>query len=128
MRVLLDTHAFLWAAAGHPSLGKRARRVYLDPGNRVHLSTASVWEMAIKASLDKLKLTVPLEDLVVEALEEQSVALLPIELDHVLRVQSLPFHHRDPFDRLLAAQALCEEIAILSSDSVFDAYGVDRVW
>ena len=107
MRVLLDTHAFLWAASDSPRLGERARSLFLDPHTSLLLSVASVWEMAIKASLGKLRLRLPLEQLVAAGLEQRGLALLPIELDHVLRVQALPWHHRD---------------------GAFDGYEVERIW
>ena len=128
MRVLLDTHAFLWAAADAPELGRRARKRYLDPETDLLLSVASVWEMAIKTGLGKLRLTVPLDELVERGIEGQGIALLPIALEHALAVRALPFHHRDPFDRLLAAQALAEGVPILSADCVFERYGVERIW
>lgn len=128
MRVLLDTHAFLWAAADAPELGRAARRCFLDPSTRPLLSVASVWEMAIKVGLGKLRLDLPLDDLVDEGLTGQGIALLPIELCHALAVRTLPLHHRDPFDRLLAAQALAERIPILSNDDTFERYGVERIW
>jgi PIN domain nuclease of toxin-antitoxin system len=128
MDLLLDTHAFLWAAASPSRLGPRARRAILDPRNRVYLSLASVWEMAIKASLGKLRLSAPLSELVARAQSEQGITLLPLELDPVLRVQDLPWHHRDPFDRLIIAQAVAGSLAIVGRDSTFDAYPVRRIW
>jgi PIN domain nuclease of toxin-antitoxin system len=128
MRVLLDTHAFLWAAADAPEFGRRARKSYLDPETDLLLSVASVWEMAIKTGLGKLRLTIPLDELVERGLSSQGIALLPIALEHVLAVRALPFHHRDPFDQLLAAQALAEGVPILSADGVFERYGVKRIW
>lgn len=128
MDLLLDTHAFLWAAASPSRLGPRARRAILDPRNRVYLSLASVWEMAIKASLGKLRLSAPLSELVARAQSEQGITLLPLELDPVLRVQDLPWHHRDPFDRLIIAQAVAGSLAIVGRDSTFEAYPVRRIW
>lgn len=128
MRILLDTHAFLWTAGDSPELGRKAKRVYLDQKTQPLLSIASVWEMAIKSSLGKLRLDVPIEDLVVQAVEEQGIGLLPIELPHVIGVETLPFLHRDPFDRLLVAQALAEKLPIMSADEVFGRYGVERIW
>ncbi|MDD5309123.1 MAG: type II toxin-antitoxin system VapC family toxin [Deltaproteobacteria bacterium] len=128
MRVLLDTHAFLWTAADAPELGREARRCWLDPATCPLLSVASVWEMAIKAGLGKLRLDMPLDELVAQGIEGQGIALLPIDLSHALAVRTLPLHHRDPFDRLLAAQALAEKVPILSADDTFDRYGVKRIW
>lgn len=128
MDLLLDTHAFLWIAGAEERLSQRARSTWLDQRNRAFLSHASVWEIAIKASLGKLALPMPLRDLVAEGQTEQGIVLLPIGLDDVLKVQELPFHHRDPFDRLLVAQALSGRLSVLGCDEAFDAYGVRRIW
>lgn len=127
-RVLLDTHAFLWAASEAPELGPVARTRLSDPTCVPLLSIASIWEMAIKVSLGKLRLRLPLDELIRGGVREAGVSLLPIRLEHALGVTALPFHHRDPFDRLLAAQALSERVPILSADAMFDAYGVRRLW
>ena len=128
MRILLDTQAFLVVRSGGGRLPARARRAFLDPENELFLSPASVWEMAIKCSLGKLHLGIALPDLVRSALSTGLIRPLPIDLDHLYAVKDLPFHHRDPFDRLLVAQARCEELAILGGDDAFDAYGVNRIW
>lgn len=128
MRVLLDTHAFLWLAAGDERASDRCVEVFLDPANDCVLSVASVWEMAIKVSLGRLRLGRPLDRLVRAATEEQGVRLLPVERDHAIHVASLPFHHRDPFDRLLVAQALVEGLPVVGRGEAFDAYGVRRIW
>ena len=128
MRILLDTHAFLWAAADAPQLSRKARACFVSEKNELLLSVASVWEMAIKTSLGKLRLDLPLDRLVRRGLSQPGVRLQHIELSHALRVRRLPFHHRDPFDRLLAAQALAEGVPLLSRDTAFDAYGVERIW
>lgn len=128
MRILLDTHAFLWAAADAPQLSPKARALFTAADNELLLSVASVWEMAIKASLGKLRLELPLDRLVRGGLAQPGLRLQHIELDHALRVRRLPWHHRDPFDRLLVAQALAEGVPLLSRDAAFDAYGVERIW
>lgn len=128
MRLLLDTPTFLWLAADSPELSERARASFLDATNELRLSLASVWEIAIKASLGKLVLRTTVDALVRQAVQQRDIALLPIELAHVLRVRELPFHHREPFDRLLVAQAESEGLAILGRDEAFDRYGVTRVW
>jgi PIN domain nuclease of toxin-antitoxin system len=128
MKVLLDTHAFLWFVTADPRLGPFAKAYIEDPSNQRLLSTASLWEMAIKFSLGKLKLTKPFAILIPEQLTANGVEILPIQLVHIEAVSGLPFHHRDPFDRLLMAQAIVEGIVLLSSETVFDAYGVKRVW
>ena len=128
MRVLLDTHAFLWWIADDPRLSARARRAIADRTGECFLSVASCWEMAIKVSLEKLTLAAPIERFVPEQLATNGFGLLAIDVEHVAPVARLPFHHRDPFDRLLTAQALTEDVAIVSADPVFRRYGVRRVW
>ncbi len=128
MRYLLDTHAFLWLASSSPQLSDRCSEVYLDSANDCFLSMVSVWEMAIKLSIGKLELETPLARLVEIARDDQGLRLLDIELEHVLLVQTLPFHHRDPFDRLIISQALTEQLPIVGRDAIFDDYGVDRLW
>jgi PIN domain nuclease of toxin-antitoxin system len=128
MRLLLDTHALLWALEDDPRLGQQARALLGAPQEAVFVSLASAWEMAIKQSLGKLRLSQPVERIMAERLPSLRVGLLPIDIRHVGRVETLPFHHRDPFDRMLAAQALVEGLALISSDVVFDTYGVARVW
>lgn len=127
MRYLLDTHVFLWLAAGDPRLSERARAVFHDIEQECFLSAASVWEMAIKASLGKLELTTSLEHLVQGGIE-RGVRLLDVTSDHGLLVERLPFHHRDPFDRLLVAQAMHEGLQLVSADEILSAYPVTRVW
>ncbi len=128
MIYLLDTHAFLWLRQGDVRLTDAVRELYADGANDFLLSIASVWEMAIKASIGKLTFPSPLRDIIREAGVAQGIGLLPVALDHVLRVEHLPFHHRDPFDRCLAAQALEEGLPVVSRDTAFDAYGVKRAW
>ena len=128
MKVLLDTHAFLWFIEDSPKLSAAARSVIEDGLNTPLLSVASLWEMAIKISLGKLVLTEPFETMVPEQLDLNGIDQLGIDFEHVTRVSKLPFHHRDPFDRLLVAQALVEELPIVSADSSLDAYGVRRLW
>jgi PIN domain nuclease of toxin-antitoxin system len=128
MRVLLDTHAFLWWIDDAPSLSKKARAAISSPGNECLLSLASCWEMAIKVSLGKLRLPGAIERFIPEQLATNAIRQLTIDFRHVAKVATLPFHHRDPFDRLLAAQAIEEECAIVSADPVFRKYGVKRIW
>ena len=126
MAVLLDTQAFLWWVADDPRLSKHAARAIA--ATECLLSVASCWEMAIKASLGKLTLPGAVDRFVQEQLEVNGFNLIAISLEHVSGVAGLPFHHRDPFDRLLAAQALAEELSVVSADPVFRRYGVTRVW
>ena len=128
MKLLLDTHAFLWWLEGSPALGRRARAEVANPDNEVFLSIASCWELAIKVSLGKLRVAQSLERFIPEQLTRNGFALFGVELRHVARVANLPFHHRDPFDRVLVAQALQDELAIVSADRIFRKYGVTVVW
>lgn len=128
MRLLLDTHAFLWWIADDARLSNRARSAIANRKDECFVSLASCWEMAIKVSLEKLTLTAPVDRFVPEQLATNGFGLLPIEFAHVARVARLAFHHRDPFDRLLTAQALIEDLAMVSADPIFRRYGVKRVW
>lgn len=127
-RLLLDTHAFLWWVDDAPELTPAARRAIADANNECYLSLASCWEMAIKSSLGKLRLTRPVERFVSEQITANGFTLLNIELRHTAKVEKLPFHHRDPFDRLLISQAISEKLTIVSGDRVFRDYGVKVLW
>jgi PIN domain nuclease of toxin-antitoxin system len=124
VRLLLDSHTFLWWVRDDPSLARRARTAIADTENECFLSHASVWEMAIKASLGKLKLPATVERFAVEHCDANSFRLLPITLGHVAAVEGLPFHHRDPFDRLLIVQARLAGMTLVSHDPSLKAYGV----
>jgi PIN domain nuclease of toxin-antitoxin system len=126
MALLLDTQAFLWWVTDDRRLSKRAARAIA--GTECLLSVASCWEMAIKTSLGKLSLAGSVDRFVQEQLEVNGFHLLAISLEHIGGVAALPFHHRDPFDRLLAAQALAEDLSVVSADPMFRRYGVTRVW
>ena len=128
MKLLLDTHAFLWFATADERLSRRARREIEREDAEIYLSAASVWEMAIKASLGRL--TLPGSSLkgCLEAVSEQGFLPLPVEWDHAAAVSGLPFHHRDPFDRLLVAQSLTEDLPLVSIDPAFKPYGVKTIW
>jgi PIN domain nuclease of toxin-antitoxin system len=128
VKLLLDTHAFLWFIAGSEKLSATARELIEDSANQPFLSAASLWEMAIKLSLGRLHLGRPFEDLVPEQMHVNGIQLLGIEVEHVTPVTTLPFHHRDPFDRLLVAQATVEQMPIVSADPAFDAYPIRRLW
>jgi len=127
-KLLLDTHTFLWWVTDDPELSASARKAISHTGHECFLSIASCWEMAIKSSLGKLRLTKPVERFVNEHITENSFRLLNIDLRHAAKVESLPFHHRDPFDRLLLAQAITEKLTIVSADSMFTRYDVKVLW
>jgi PIN domain nuclease of toxin-antitoxin system len=128
VRLLLDTHAFLWWVSDDDALTPAARAAISDPANACLVSAASAWEIAIKVSIGKLTVAGDVRRFLPEQLAANGFEQLPISVTHAARVADLPFHHRDPFDRLLAAQALEERLPILSADTVFRKYGVKRVW
>ena len=128
MKLLLDTHAFLWWIAASPKLSRKAKSAIAKASNRCLVSVASGWEIAIKLSLGQLKVDAALDRFIPEQLALNGFEPLAIDFKHTARVARLPFHHRDPFDRLLVAQALEEELAVVTADPVFAQYGVKRVW
>lgn len=131
MRLLLDTHAFLWLLQDQPRLGGSARAAVVDGANELFLSIASCWEMAIKHTAGKLTLPAPFSVFMESQLMTNRICLLPISIAHLGRLGTFAKHpreHRDPFDRLLVAQALEEMMPVVSGDSALDEYGVQRVW
>jgi PIN domain nuclease of toxin-antitoxin system len=128
MRLLLDTHTFLWFLLNDAQLTETARSLIADPGNDIEISPASIWEIAIKISLGKYALTEPFEVFMEREMTANRFRLLPIEIKHTAVLTALSFHHRDPFDRLLVAQAIAEQIPIISGDKTLDAYAVQRLW
>ena len=128
MNLLLDSHAFLWFCQNDPSLSSAARAIIQDPTNRKLVSLASCWEIAIKAGFGKLTLGEPSVSYFPNALARTGFDLLTISLAHATAVEALPLHHRDPFDRLLIAQAMVDAMPIVSADAAFDPYGVTRIW
>ena len=125
---MLDTHAFLWWIGDDPRLSERAREVFSNGDNDLVFSAASGWEIAIKARLGRLRVPGDLNTYLFRQLTENYMSVLPIHLSHALRVHALPEHHRDPFDRLLVAQAIVEEMPLLSADSWIARYPVEVVW
>ena len=129
MNYLLDTSSFLWFVTNDSKLSADARELLEDPSSDIHLSLASIWEMAIKANLGRgLKLPFPFPQFIDEALEGYRFRLLNIDISHLKQVADLPLMHRDPFDRLLIAQSQVESLPIISNDIAFDHYAVQRVW
>jgi PIN domain nuclease of toxin-antitoxin system len=127
MRYLLDTHSLIWFLEDDKRLSDTAKDIFSDDNADIYLSIVSLWEMAIKIGLGKLKLSQSLEQ-VIDTLEQQSISLLSVKPAHVLAVLNLPFEHRDPFDRLLIGQVLVENMKFLSNEALFLRYGVDRIW
>jgi PIN domain nuclease of toxin-antitoxin system len=128
MKLLLDTHFFLWLVEGSPHLSAAARPALADPANDLFLSAASVWELAIKIGNRKLSLSDPLDVYVAKWIAAYQLAALPVQFDHAHTVTKLPPHHKDPFDRLLIAQAVVEGMSVVTSDGKFTPYGVPMVW
>jgi PIN domain nuclease of toxin-antitoxin system len=122
--LLVDTHAVLWWLADDPRLSDRARAAIAAPAQEPLVSSAALWEIAIKRSLDKLQAPEDLPD----AIAQEGFTWLPVQARHAWRVRALPFHHRDPFDRLIVAQALVEGLPLVTADRRFAAYGVDLLW
>jgi PIN domain nuclease of toxin-antitoxin system len=128
MRAILDTHTFLWFITGDPRLSRSAERLIEDARYDVLLSVASIWEIAIKVATGRLSLPLPINTLLPQQIAENEITIFPIEVEHALEVAGLPLYHRDPFDRMLVAQALTEQLPILSADATLDQYGIQRVW
>lgn len=127
MRLLLDTHTFLWFIDDSPRLSAHAKSL-LESDAELLLSTVSLWEIAIKLSIGKLALARPFDVFIPEQLAFNSIKELSIGLKHLAVVSALAFPHRDPFDRLLIAQAITESLPIVSADAAFDLYSVKRLW
>jgi PIN domain nuclease of toxin-antitoxin system len=128
MRLLLDTHTFLWFVLDDPQLSGSAKARIEDPANDILISPASYWEIAIKVRLKKLDLLTPYDDFMHRGIVGNDFEILPIEPKHTSLLTTLPLHHKDPFDRLLVAQALVEAIPIVSVDVALDLYGSTRLW
>ena len=128
MKLLLDTHALLWFLADDPRLSASARTTIEDPANPRLLSPVSLQEIAIKVQLGKLRLDEPFAVIFPAQLTLNRIELFPIQVAHIEPLTTLPLHHKDPFDRLIAATALVEGLTVVSADPAFDAYGVTRLW
>ena len=128
MKLLLDTHSFLWFVTNDAQLSARALALISDPANDVFISPATFWEVAIKVSIGKYPLTVPFDSFFTTALTANTISILPIEIRHAAMVAAMPMHHKDPFDRMIAAQSLVEQISVVSVDVALDSYGVIRLW
>ena len=127
MKALLDTHALLWWFHRSALLSEKARAAIAGTDNEILVSPVSPWEMAIKNKQGKLDIQ-DLLDRLPQEIEEEGFLVLPISIEHGLRAGALPEHHRDPFDRMLIAQAQAEHLPIVSNDTVFDSYGIKRIW
>ena len=128
MKLLLDTHTFLWFIGADPQLSAYARQLIEDPGNQRFLSIASIWEITIKSSLGRLIVPTPPSRLINDHVWSNSIALLAISSEHLDGVHALPYHHKDPFDRLMIAQAIHEGMTLVSKDQAFTAYNLPVIW
>lgn len=127
MDLLLDTHSFIWFLNGDEQLPQNLKNTIADTTNRCFLSIASLWEIAIKSSLSKLELKGNF-DRIADFLNDNDIELLPITFEHLQRLLQLPFHHKDPFDRVIIAQALTESLPVATKDEIFPEYGVNCNW
>jgi PIN domain nuclease of toxin-antitoxin system len=128
MRLLLDSHSLIWAVEDPSRLSPAAKKVLQDPANELVLSAATVREISIKVGVGKLTLSSSFRDWMNRAIADLGLTLLPVTVEYADAQAALPWHHRDPFDRLIIAQARIEAMPIVSSDAKFDAYGISRVW
>ena len=128
MKYLLETHALLWIVTDDSRLSTKARRYFLNKNNEIFLSIASIWEMAVKISLNKLKIEQTVGEFCKEHIIGNNIKILDIKLEHVLNLELLKFHHRDPFDRMLVCQCIYEKMPIISKDKIFTKYSVHRIW
>jgi|SRR6185437_7785011 len=124
MKLLLDTHILLWVSQDHPKLTKQAKELIIDGNNDVYFSTASIWEIMIKKNTSKLNINIKS---FVADLYKMNIFELPIEIEHIIKLEELANHHKDPFDRILVAQALAEPIKLITHDKILLAYSPDLV-
>ena len=127
MRLLLDTHTIIWHVGHHASLSQTASAAIENPANQTYISAVSLWEMAIKSSLGKLTLRHPIRE-ILATYKDAGAIILPISPEHTLATENLPWHHRDPFDRMLIAQAQYEGLTLVSRDSLFASYDLKIMW
>ena len=128
MKLLLDTHTLLWFIAGSSSLSAYARGLIEDAANEKFVSIVSIWETAIKVSTGKMTLSAPFDDLFPHQLGINGFELLPVKIEHTSLITTLPFHHRDPFDRLLVAQSIVDDFTIVTRDTEFSDYSIKVLW
>jgi PIN domain nuclease of toxin-antitoxin system len=126
--LLFDTHSFIWWADEPTKLSTKVLTALEDENNRLFLSDVSIWEMQIKLQLGKMKLKLPLQDLIESQRKDNNVEILQITTQHILALSNLPFHHKDPFDRLLIAQSVVENFTLVTLDPEFSAYSVNLLW
>jgi PIN domain nuclease of toxin-antitoxin system len=128
MRLLLDTHCFIWMDDDFSKLSAKVQQAIINPSNTLYLSIVSIWELQIKTQLGKLEFNLPLEQKVEEQVKKNRLEILAITQAHIYGLEKLPMLHRDPFDRLLISQAITEELQLISSDSSIQQYAVSTLW
>lgn len=128
MKLLLDTHTFIWWDSEPARLSSKALSLCQDSSNTLLFSVASAWEMQIKAQLGKLRFALPLVDIIAGQQQSSNIEVLPVSLTHVLALENLPAHHKDPFDRLLIAQAIVEDAILISQDTLFQQHPINVQW
>ena len=128
MNLLVDSHTFIWSYDEQHKLSRKALQAMSDPANNLFLSLVSIWEIQIKIMLGKFKFTDPLADVISEQQKANGFQLLPVSLPHILALENLPPHHKDPFDRLLISQTIVENMTLISGDSLFPLYPVNLLW
>lgn len=128
MRILLDSHTFLWFVLRKPQLSRTADALISDPSNEILVSPATYWEIAIKVGKNKLDLMTSYDDFMRQGIEGNNFTILPVETKHTSLLTTMKMYHNDPFDRLIIAQAIVELVPVLSIDAAFDSYGVTRLW
>jgi PIN domain nuclease of toxin-antitoxin system len=128
MRILLDTCAFLWLVTDDPQASELAKEIFLKEDNELLLSAVTGFEIAVKYSLGKLRLAEPPKEFITNRINANALTELPVSMTHALILQNLPLHHKDPFDRLLVAQAMVNQIPLLSADQQLSAYDIHRLW
>jgi PIN domain nuclease of toxin-antitoxin system len=128
MRLLLDTHSLVWSVDNPEQLSPGAHAALSDSSVKLFVSAASIWELAIKLGLGKMSLSLPYSEWMTLTISDLGATILPVSVDHANAIIQLPFHHRDPFDRLLVAQSLTEDLPLVSCDGNLDAYGIHRFW
>jgi len=127
MNYLADTHTLIWYLEGNPKLSEKAENTIKDDNNNVYVSVVSFWEMAIKSSVGKLKLPESLHS-IIQKTKNFDIDILQLHTDYILKIETLPFHHKDPFDRMIITTAITEQLPIISIDEKFDKYKVERIW
>jgi len=131
MKYLIDTHIFIWFVENLPNLSQSIKNLIEDENNEIFISIASLWEISIKTSINKLQLNRKYEE-ILDVLKDNSIEILPINFSHTVENNKLPFHHRDPFDRIIVSQAIVENLDFISADEIFDDYlkdkSIKRIW